>query len=236
MKSNELREKREIEASEAKDKAAKIISGLIPYGSQAYDLVTTIVVPLHEKKKREFIEDLAKRIYKLESEGKIDLDELAESEEFNTIITKAILLAQQNHQKEKLEALKAIVIHTATNLNKDTLAFEERIMFLRITDQIETTHLRVLKFLIQPNAYVNDMGMPNIMFETKRPSKILSLIHPELSKNLDLLEQVWLELYNFGLVNSRTSSTQITSRNPNGSSNLISKLGERFFELIKTNL
>jgi len=98
---NKLREKSEILQSEARDLTGKIIAGTLGLGP-AYDLITTLVVPLHKKKQKNFIQDLAIRLKKLESQGKIDFDELAQNEEFNTIITKAILLAQQNHQKEKL--------------------------------------------------------------------------------------------------------------------------------------
>jgi hypothetical protein len=53
-----LKEKREIEQSEARYKLAKVLAGMVPLESSVYELITTIVVPLHEKKKREFLNDL----------------------------------------------------------------------------------------------------------------------------------------------------------------------------------
>jgi hypothetical protein len=53
-----LKEKREIEQSEARYKLAKVLAGMVPLGSSAYELITTIVILLHEKKKREFLNDL----------------------------------------------------------------------------------------------------------------------------------------------------------------------------------
>jgi hypothetical protein len=50
--------KEEITQSEARDKLAKMLSGMVPLESSVYELITTIVVPLHEKKKREFLNDL----------------------------------------------------------------------------------------------------------------------------------------------------------------------------------
>jgi hypothetical protein len=48
------KEKREIEQSEARDKFAKVLAGMVPLGSSAYELITTIVVPLHDKKSGNF--------------------------------------------------------------------------------------------------------------------------------------------------------------------------------------
>lgn len=52
MESENIHNKREIEQSEARDKLAKVLAGMVPLGSSAYELITTIVVPLHKKKKR----------------------------------------------------------------------------------------------------------------------------------------------------------------------------------------
>src|SRR5690554_2930058 len=106
-------EKREIARSEARDKTAKIISGLIPGGSSAYELFTALVQPLHVQRREEWIEDVTRRLHKLEQEEKIDLKTLSESEEFNTIITRSTLLAIQTHQEKKKKALSKIVTNSS---------------------------------------------------------------------------------------------------------------------------
>jgi len=44
-------QKKEKQFQAKHDKTAKVIAGVLPLGSGAYELITTIVVPLHEKKK-----------------------------------------------------------------------------------------------------------------------------------------------------------------------------------------
>ena len=151
--SNSLNEKREIVQSKARDKTAKIIAGLVPMGSAAYELITTIVVPLHEKKKREFLNDLADRLKKLEEKGKIDFQELADSEKFNTIITKAILLAQQNHQEEKLEALKSFVINYAGGVDSEIIEYDHVEYFLSFIERLNPFHIILLKIFQDPKNF-----------------------------------------------------------------------------------
>jgi hypothetical protein len=50
-----LSDKREIERSEARYKFAKVLSGMVVLKSSAYELITTIIVSLHEMRKREFL-------------------------------------------------------------------------------------------------------------------------------------------------------------------------------------
>lgn len=45
------KQKREIAQSEARDRTANIISGLVPGGSSIYELFTALVQPLHFKRR-----------------------------------------------------------------------------------------------------------------------------------------------------------------------------------------
>lgn len=229
--SNELKEKREIAQSEALDKTAKIIAGMFPMGSAAYEVITTIVVPLHEKKKREFINDLASRLKRLEENDKIDFDELSENEEFNTIITKAILLAQQNHQKQKLEALRAIVVNSALNLNDSTDMFDWAERFLYIVDRISPFHILLLKTFKSPAVSVENKSA-DLKRESMMSSKeLFFMIYPEHKDRVMLISQCWNELINFGLVNDQSFEKIIHTHN------LLKKLtndfGDKFLGMIE---
>ena len=227
------KEIKEIAQSEAKDKTAKIIAGILPMGSAAYELITTIVVPLHEKKKHEFINDLATRLKRLEKQGHIDYEELAQSEEFNTIITKAILLAQQNHQKEKLEALRNITIHSAIDLPKGLLEFDEMEYFLRILERITPTHIFLLKTFHDPNAVPNERKAkytPNLPANSEQLIKIL---YPELTKKMPLITQYWRELNGLGLLQGDTMA--IGRHTKHKYQKLTTELGDRFLEKIEIN-
>lgn len=197
---SDLREKREIAQSEARDLTGKIIAGTLGLGP-AYDLITTLVVPLHKKKQKEFVQDLAIRLKKLEDQGHINFEKLAQNEEFNTIITKAILLAQQNHQKEKIEALKGIVINSSHELSQDKEMFDWADHFLKVVERISPFHILLLKTFYAPGdaARENQTNFPD---EYKRLSSrdVFFTIFPQYKIRAKLIGQCWKELYDLGFV------------------------------------
>lgn len=194
------KQKREIAQSEARDKTVKIISSFVPGGTAAYELITTLVVPLHEKKKREFINDLAIRLKKLEDQGHIDFEELAQNEEFNTIITKAILLAQQNHQKEKLEAFRNIVLNCTEWLSKGEPIFNWSHKFLMIVDQISPLHILLLKTFQNPAKAAREHNVNFDEMVSASNKEVFFKIYPDLKDRSALANQCWKELHSFGFV------------------------------------
>lgn len=194
------KDKREIAQSEARDKTAKIISSFLPGGTAAYELITTLVVPLHEKKRREFINELALRLKRLEDKGYIDFKELAQNEEFNTIITKAILLAQQNHQKEKLEALQNIVLNSTEWLIKGEPIFDWSHKFLMIVDQISPLHTLLLKTFQSPTKVAQEQNIDFDEMVSASNKEVFFKLFPDLKDRSALANQCWKELYSFGFV------------------------------------
>lgn len=198
----ELRDKREIAQSEARDKTAKIFSGLVPGGASAYELFTAIVKPIHEKRKEDWVQEITLRLNELERNGKIDLEELSQNEEFNTIITKATLLAQQNHQKEKLIAFRNIVLNSTKWLSKGESIFDWSHKFLMIVDQISPLHILLLKTFQYPAKVAKEH---NYSFDKVQASNqdVFFNIYPELKDRSALANQCWKELQSFGFVHSR---------------------------------
>ncbi|MEX1269480.1 MAG: hypothetical protein WEA56_10790 [Balneolaceae bacterium] len=200
---SDLKEKREIAQSEARDKTTKIIAGMVPMGSAAYELLTTIVVPLHEKKRREFIHDLASRLKKLEDQGQIDFEELGRNEEFNTITTKAILLAQQNHQKEKIQALKNLVENTALKMSTQKINSDIIEHYLNQIERFSDLHFLLLKTFESPIEIMKGIGRKT-SFEFINLRMVFSKLHPELDSKKDYIQIIWKDLYNEGLVIKET--------------------------------
>lgn len=198
--SDELREKRDIEQSEARDKTAKIISSFVPGGTAAYELITTLVVPLHEKKKWAFINGMAIRLKKLEEKDQINFEELAQKEEFNTIITKAILLAQQNHQKEKLEALRNIVLNSTEWLSKGEPIFDWSHKFLMIVDQISPLHVLLLKTFRNPTKVAREKDINFDDMITASNNEVFFKLYPDLKDRSALVSQCWQELTSYGFL------------------------------------
>lgn len=194
------KDKREIAQSEARDKTAKIISSFVPGGTAAYELITTLVVPLYEKKKWEFINDMAIRLKKLEEKGQINFEELAQNEEFNTIITKAILLAQQNHQKEKLEVLRNIVLNSTEALSKGESIFDWSHKFLMIVDQISPLHILLLKTFRNPAKVAREKDIYFDDMITASNKEVFFEMYPDLKDRSALVSQCWQELTSYGFL------------------------------------
>jgi len=223
---DKLREKREIERSEALDKTAKIISSLIPGGASVYETYRALVMPLHEQKANEWQRDVIKRLAKLESDKKINLTELQSNEDFNTIITRATVLTLQNHEAEKLEAFRNITIKNA--LGED-LNFDLQMIFLRLVDELTVTHIQILNFLDNPKKwYETSIRSPNS--QSLGIVLIIQNAFPSLLHEKELVKQLINELQTAGLL--KTMSLRVIVK---GEDNLVSrttKLGKDFINFI----
>lgn len=197
---SDLRKKREAEQSEAIHKTVEIISGLVPGGTSVYKLFTALVKPLHEKRFDEWVKETTLRLHKLEQDGKIDLKELSQNNEFNTIITKATLLAQQNHQEEKIDAFRNIVLNSSKWLSKDESIFDWSHKFLLIVDQISPLHILLLKTFRKPAKVAKMEGVDFDSTLSANNSDVFFKIYPNLKDRVALANQCWKELYSFGFV------------------------------------
>jgi len=233
------KEKREIAQSEARDKLIKALSSAVPFGSAAYELITTLIVPLHEEKKREYINDLAIRLKKLEDQGQIDFEELAQNKEFNTIITKAILLAQQNHQKEKLEALRNIVLNSTKWLNNGEPIFDWSHKFLMIVDQISPLHILLLKTFRYPAKVARDKSLNFDEMVVASNKEVFFEMYPELKERSALVSQCWKELTNYGFLaldnfsNSKDSESMPYIHNHGQLKPQTTDFGNKFLDMIR---
>lgn len=195
-----MKNKRESERSESLHKTAKIVSGLLPGGGSVYELFTAIVKPLHEQRREEWVREVTLRLHKLELEERINLKELAENEEFNTIITKATLLAQQTHQKEKIEVLQNVVANSAVKLSDTQNLFDWTDRFLHIIGEISPMHILLLKTFRYPGGEIDKAG---IELERNKPvtnKDLFFKIYPNLKNRVSLLNQCWRELVSYGFI------------------------------------
>lgn len=226
---SDLKDKKEVLRSEALDKTSKIISSLIPGGATVYELYRTLVVPLHEKKAQEWQNDVIRRLAKLEQDGIIDLQKLQENEEFNSIITRAVVLTLQNHEKEKLDALKNVVINSAID---DYIEFEMKHYFLLFLDQISTLHILLLKIFHNPIEYGKQKGIDLTKNRTIGGSTInvLFQLEPDLKSKKQLVELIWKDLSDKKLVTTSSLNAMVSGNSLNQP--LTSELGENFLQMI----
>lgn len=117
----------------------------IPFvGGTAVEIFNRILAPPIQRRRDEWLNDLADRITKMEQEKRLDIEVLINNDEFVSTIIQASQTAVRNHQREKLEALRNAVLNTALNQAPDDTMRE---MFLSFIDSFTVRHLLVLKIL-----------------------------------------------------------------------------------------
>ncbi len=108
-----------------------------------------------EKRRDEFLEDLFKRIKKLENKNnEFKIENLQKNDIFISALIHAIQIAVKNHQKEKIEMLRNAVINSATIQNPNS----EKLFFLNLIDEITPLHIIAMKFFVKKGLNTRKWG------------------------------------------------------------------------------
>jgi len=128
------------------DKVHQVIRaglGLLPIGSgTAVEIFNALVTPPLEKRKEIWMSAITEALQKLEDRKILTIDDVFNNEKFITILVEASSIAIRNHDKEKLEALKNVVIHTALDPDIDDAI---QSIVLRTISNCSGAHLYLLK-------------------------------------------------------------------------------------------
>lgn len=96
-----------------------------------------------EKRKKEWMEYIGNF---LEENFGEDLDNLKNNEKFITVLIQATRIAIQNHQKEKLDALRNSVV---SSVYTQDISEDLQLTFIRFIDELTPSHILLLKFFVQ---------------------------------------------------------------------------------------
>jgi hypothetical protein len=210
-------------------KAVKAGLSLIPWvGGSAAEIFAAIMAPPLQKRRDQWIEDIAKELGDLrDKRPEINLDELLTSDKFITVVLHATQTALKNHQKEKLEALKNSILNAAlrTDLDEDL-----QMVFMRYIDELTPWHLRILTYFQDPDGWLKVHGvmMSNLMFGGLKEGVYRAF--SELKNEGELYEQIVADLKNRGLLKGFSDGSMsmqgiLASRT--------SELGSRFISFIQ---
>ncbi len=226
------RQKGEIERSETKDLSAKIITSLIPVGSTAYEAFTALVKPLHKERKDEWLYILMNDLVRREEDGLISLEKLSKNEEFVTIVTKATLLAQQNHQKEKMEALRNVVVNASLEINNTKVDFDKIDFFLILLEKITPLHIYILNFATSCQKYTFSSTIDLSQTIKMHFLKYFIDRYPKLNDKKEVLSVYFNELKNYSLITPKPNQSFL--KNEVLEVSLITDLGNQFLKMIET--
>lgn len=208
--------------------AVPILGGL---GAEFFDL---IIAPPLEKRRDEWIESIALRLDELEKrENSFYIENLSQNQIFITIIMNATQSAIKNHQKEKLDILRSAVLNSAIS---NTPEEDLQIMFVNYIDELTVWHIKILKFLNNPNSWKGDITpeMDQIngkFYATFNLRKILLNNFPQLKDEYEFYGQVIKDLNTRGLI--RTESMKFTNNaHTKLRMNCVTQMGKKFIEYI----
>lgn len=185
MNNNEPQSSRELlinyqtsKLNDVFDSGVKAVISQIPGVSQFYN---DFVKSPSQKRLNKFLEALVADLERLQEQMReqVNLD----SPSFQTTLMNALQIVIKNHQQEKIDALRNMVLNsTLPNAPIDDI----QLMFLNLIDEFTTWHLTLLN-------YCNDLDVLD-----QYPDK--SSLFPDLEKNTEFYNLVLTELVNKKLI------------------------------------
>lgn len=109
-------------------------------------LIDLILPSFHQKQFEKWCNDVYNSILDLENE-KITLEQLRNNLEFISILKESMIIASKNHEQEKLLILKSGLLNSL----KDSISYDNKLIFTRLIDELSVSHHIVLKTLNENN-------------------------------------------------------------------------------------
>lgn len=203
--------------------------GAIPIiGALAAEIFNLVVTPPLEKRRAEWMNDVAERLKKLEEDGVIDIQSLKDDEQFIDVVLQTTTYALKTSEKEKIAAFKNALINTALDDSPDLTKTQ---IFLSQLDKFTTWHIRILDFIDSPQNWFKkaNINPPNYMMGSL--SAVILDAFPELRGKDALLDVIWEDLKIAGFHSTTGLKTMMT-----GSGTLADRttsFGKEFLDFIR---
>lgn len=204
------------------------LSAIPVVGRSASVLFSELITPPLVRRRDKWIESIGEGLKKLEETVEdFNIEELKDNEMFITTVMHATQVAIRNHQKERLEALRAAVLNsTSPNAPEEDL----QLMFLNWIDELTPWHLRILKFFEEPKAWPQKHGITLPNRPMGAPAHALEDAFPELRGQRDFYDQIIKDLYSKGL--THIESLHVTMTGQGMYASRTTEIGKQFIEFI----
>ena len=202
--------------------------GAIPViGSLASEIFGLVVTPPLEKRRAEWMNEVAEKLKELESKREIDFNELKENEQFIDVVLQATTFVLKTSEKKKIECYRNAILNTAIGDSPDKTKSQ---IFLNQLDKFTTWHIVILDFIDSPNEWFKKMGKtpPSLMMGSLH--SVIIDAFSELKGQDELLDIIWGDLELTGFHKSGSLKTIMSG---NGVlSARTTKLGKEFINFI----
>lgn len=208
--------------------AVKAGLGSIPVlGSAATELFGLVVTPPLDKRRQEWMNEVAEKLKALEENNQVDYSKLSQNEQFIDTIIQATTIAIKTSEKEKIVALRNAVTNTALDEAPEKTKSQ---IFLNLVDSFTVWHLKILTFFDNPKAWFQRAGQspPNLMMGSM--FSVLKSAYPSLAGQDELVDLIWNDLHNAGLHN--TSGLKTMMSGDGALAERTTELGKEFIQFI----
>lgn len=203
----------------------KAILSTAPFGGGIASLMTDYIPSSRFKRLEDFATKTAEDLR--EHAEEVDADYL-KTDDFAFMFEKCFRGAAENHQREKLDAFRGILVNSA--IRKD-LSEEEKEYFLNMVNTLTALHIRILKFMANPIAYLEAAEIPPGHIQGGF-SKFFPVAIPGIQ--LDVIKSAFGDLHRLGLTNTDQSifSTMTSGQGLDLLGGRVNKFGMRFIQFI----
>lgn len=227
--------RKDLELSSGDYAHAGVKAGLstIPYlGGSIAEFFSFVISPPLVKRRDEWLIVIYDRLVSLEEniEG-FNIANLSENENFISMLLYATQIAMRTREKEKLEALKNVVVNSILVPEIDENMQQ---IFLNIVDRYTPWHLLILNCLNDPRKFCEEKGINYSCSIVGSKSSMLECANPELRGRQEFYDQIIKDLYYNGLINLDSLHTNM-SENGVFQSNT-TKMGKEFLRFIQSDL
>ncbi len=197
----------------------------VPIGASFTSLLKEYIPDARFKRIDRFARQVAEDLKRLSD--KIDADYITK-DEFAYMFEQSFRGVAQSYQEEKIEAFRAILLNSA--IRKDVIQ-EEKEFFLSLVNNLSVVHIRILKFLANPEAYISEQGINRDSIRGGFRD-IFRTLMPELETMI--VESAFGDLYQLGLIGTDKSifHTIVSGSGLQlvGNGHRVKDLGRRFIE------
>jgi len=174
------------------------VVSLVPVaGGLAAPFLVSILTKRHSEKRDAWLDDLEKRLVKLESEGRINLDSLLAKEEFLELVYAITQQAQATLNADKHHLLADVVINYSLN---DSMDDDKKNIFLKYIERFTPSHIELMKLLSEPKVYFERSGIPWPDLYMGGRTHIINAVFPTWSA--EFINLLFEDLKNSGLIQS----------------------------------
>jgi len=189
--------------------AIKAGLGSLPViGSAASELFGFLVTPPLEKRRINWMNDVAEKIKELESKGEINYEELKDNDLFLDVVLQATSLALKTSEKEKVQAFKNVILNSALGELTDETKIK---IFLNQIDNFTTWHIKILHFIDDPQQWFSNAGITPKDYMMGSLHSVIIDAFPELKDQDALLDIIWNDLNTAGFHRTGSLKTTMTS-------------------------